>query len=112
MGDADRLDKAMVRQMCAGGMIREVLPQLPHDAPGDLGDLKRMGQAGPIEIAVPKIENLCLPLKPSERGRMDDASIVDIGFIACIFALSLPIFLPRIPAHIVAIPLHFIGKKL
>ena len=78
------------------------LPELPGDPARDLGDLQRMGQPRPVEIAVPQVEDLGLALQSAEGCGMNDPRIVDVRFVAGILALRLPIFLPIVPAHMVS----------
>src|SRR4030043_401418 len=48
-----------------------VEPEGLGDRPGDLGDLKAMGQARPVMVAERREEDLCLVLEGAERLRMD-----------------------------------------
>ena len=76
-------------------MMRKALAELAGDPACNLRDFERMGQAGPVEVAVAQIQNLRLALQPAKRGRVDDAGIVDIPVIAGIFALWIPALAAR-----------------
>lgn len=51
----DRLQYAVLRQMGNGRVVGKVLAELPGNSAGDLRHLQRMGQPGPVEIAVAQI---------------------------------------------------------
>ena len=71
-------------------MIGKALAQLAGDAACNLRDFERVCQARPVKVAVAQIQNLRLALQSAERGRVDDARIIDIPVIAGIFALWIP----------------------
>lgn len=55
VGEADGLGQVLIE------------PQRPGDGAGDLGDFQRVGQAGAVEVALRREENLRFLLEPSER---------------------------------------------
>ena len=100
MGAGDCLDLAVTGQGGCRGMVGNGPGQLQDQPAGDLRHLKRMGQAGAIEIAVAQIEDLGLALKAPEIGRMDDARVIDVAIVAQIVRHPPPRFAPRKPGRI------------
>jgi len=76
-------------------MIGKALAQLAGDAACNLRDFERVCQARPVKVAVAQIQNLRLALQSAERGRVDDAGIINIPVIASIFTLWIPALAAR-----------------
>lgn len=64
------MSSALMRQRQRLGQVL-VDPELAGQRPGDLCDLQRMGQPGPVVIALVEDEDLGLVLEAAERGGMD-----------------------------------------
>ncbi len=64
--------------------LGEVLvePERARQRAGDLGDFQRVGQPGPVMVALVIDEDLRLVGEPAERGRMDDAVAIAPEIVA------------------------------
>ena len=80
MGEADGLSQVLVE------------PQRPGDGAGDLGDFQRVGQAGAVEVALRREEDLCFLLEPPERLAVEHPVAVPLEHRAdgVLFLRSLP----------------------
>lgn len=83
-------------------MVGFAIKEMLDDAGRDLGDLQGVGEARSIEIAVAQIQNLGLPLEPSEACRVDNTTKVDFASLSGVIKLFMPRLAPFFPlAHVV-----------
>lgn len=71
-------------------MIRIRFLKQARDTSRNLRNLERVGQAGTVEIAVAKFEELGLAQKPLERRGTNDARIINVSIFARVLALWCP----------------------
>ena len=80
VGEADGLGQVLIE------------PQRPGDGAGDLGDFQRVGQAGAVEVALRREEDLRFLLEPPERLAVEHPVAVPLEHRAdgVLFLRSLP----------------------